>query len=95
MISFAHQPLKTRAIEDVIGEFFVREHGKGSALSSGDEFGSFLYREVRVLADDRHHHANHNLQAPDLLRFLFRFVALHTFQNFWLPGFPHVFRLLS
>ena len=81
MIPFAHQALQARAIEDVVGEFFVGEHSQRGALGSGDQFGSFLYREVRVLADDRHHHADHNLQAADLLRFLFRFVALHTFQT--------------
>src|SRR4051794_5147106 len=50
--SFAHQPLQARPIQDVVGEFFIGEHGKGGALGSSHQFRSLFYREVRVLADD-------------------------------------------
>jgi len=67
--SFLDQPLQARLVQDVVGKFLVREHGQRCALRSCRQFGSFFDRQVRVLADHRHHHADHDLQAPDLLPF--------------------------
>jgi hypothetical protein len=78
---FIHQPLQARLIENVVGEFFVREHSQGGAFGAGDQFGGFFDGEVRVLADDRHHHADHYLQAADLLRLLQNFIAVRVFQG--------------
>jgi hypothetical protein len=93
VISLPHQPLQARPVEDVVGEFFVGEHGKGGALGAGAEFRGFFDGEVRVLANDRHHHADHDLQATDLLSFLLDFVTLRTFQVST-PGVPRDFPAL-
>jgi len=69
--AFLHQPLQAGFVEEVVGEFFVGEHGEGGALGSGGQFGGFFDGEVGVLADDRHHHADHQLQAADFAGFLF------------------------
>ena len=50
--AFLHQPLQSWLIEEIEGEFFVGEHGKGGALGSGGQFGRFFHREVGVLSDD-------------------------------------------
>jgi len=71
-----------RGLEDVIGEFFIREHGQRGALSSGNQLRGFLDSKVRVLADDGHDHADHDLQAADLLRLLLNFIpGLRIFQG--------------
>ena len=66
--AFADQPLQARAIEQVVGEFLVGEHGKGGTLGSSGQFGGFFHGEVRILSDDGHDHANHHLQATDFPR---------------------------
>ncbi len=38
MESFPHQPLQSRLVENVVGEFFIRKHGEGSALGPGGQF---------------------------------------------------------
>lgn len=56
-----HQPLQSRFIQDVVGEFFVGKHGEGGALCTSAKFRGFFDGEVRVLTDDRHHHIDHDL----------------------------------
>lgn len=77
--TFPHEPLQAGFVEDVVGEFFVGEHGESGALGSRDEFRSFFNSKVRVLTDDRHHHVDHHLEAADLLRFLQSFIWLRIF----------------
>ncbi len=80
--SFLHQPLQAGLVKDVIGKFFIRKHGQCGALGSRNQLRGFLDRQVRVLADDGHDHADHDLQAPDLLRLLLNFIpALRIFQG--------------
>ena len=38
MESLPHQALQARFVNDVVGEFFVGEHGEGSTLVSGHQF---------------------------------------------------------
>ena len=38
MESFPHEPLQPRLVEDVVGEFFVREHGEGGAFGPRRQF---------------------------------------------------------
>jgi len=72
--SFLHQALQAGFVEEVVGEFFVGEHGEGGAFGSGGEFGGFFDGEVGVLADDGHDHADHHLQAADFAGFFFALV---------------------
>jgi hypothetical protein len=69
--AFVDQALQAGLVEDIEGEFLVGEHGESCALGAGCEFGGFFHGEIVVLADDRHHHAHHDLQAPDVSGFLF------------------------
>ena len=84
-VSFLHQPLQAGLIDDVIGEFFVWKHGQGGPFGSRDQFRGLFDRQVRILAYDRYHHTDHDLQAPDFKRFLLRFVGLHIFQGALFP----------
>jgi hypothetical protein len=68
--AFVHQSLKTRFVQNVVGEFFVWKHRERSALGTGRQLGSFLDSEVRILANHRHYHADHDLQTPDISRLL-------------------------
>ena len=68
---FLHQPLQAGFVEEVVGEFFVGEHGEGGAFGSGGEFLGYFDGEVGVLADDGNDHADHQLQAADFAGFLF------------------------
>ena len=38
MKSFPHEPLQPGFVEDVVGEFFVREHGEGGAFGPRRQF---------------------------------------------------------
>lgn len=78
---FPHEPLQAGFVEDVVGEFFVGKHGESGALGSGHQFRSFFDGKIRVLADDRHHHVDHHLQAADLLPFLQSLVWLRIFHH--------------
>jgi hypothetical protein len=81
MKSFAHQSLESRLVKNVVGQFFVREHGQRGAFGASDHFRRLFNREIRVLPDHRHYHVHHNLQAPDFSRFLLHFVQLRVFQE--------------
>lgn len=63
--AFAHEALEAGFVEQVVGEFFVGEHGEGGALGAGGEFGGFFDGEAGILADDGGDHADHDLQAAD------------------------------
>jgi len=69
--SLVDQALQTRFVEKIVGQFLVRKHGERGALGAGDEFRGFLDCQVGVLADDRHHHADHDLEPMNLTCFLF------------------------
>lgn len=86
MEPLVHQPLQARFVEDVIGEFFIREHRQSGPFGSCNEFRGFFNGEVRVLADNRHYHADHDLQTAYLLRFLVPLIAWHIFQGPSLPA---------
>lgn len=36
--AFVHQPLQSRLVEDVVGEFFVGKHGQGRAFGASRQF---------------------------------------------------------
>src|SRR5208282_1070227 len=69
--AFCHQALQARLVEQVVGQFLVGEHGQGGAFGSGSQFGGSFDGEARILADHRHHHADHQLQAADFAGFFF------------------------
>jgi len=48
--AFSHQALETGFVEEIVGEFFVGEHGEGGALGACCQFGCFFDGEARVLA---------------------------------------------
>lgn len=79
--TFLHEPLQAGFVEDVVSEFLVGEHGQGSALGSGHQFRSFFDGEVGILADDGHHHADHDLQAAYFYCFLMNFLGRRVFQR--------------
>ena len=68
--AFAHQALEAGFVEQVVGEFFVGEHGEGGALGAGGEFGGFFDGEAGILADHGGDHADHDLQAADQAGFV-------------------------
>ena len=68
--AFAHQALEAGFVEQVVGEFFVGEHGEGGAFGAGGEFGGFFDGEAGVLADHGGDHADHDLQAADQAGFV-------------------------
>ena len=68
--AFAHEALEAGFVEQVVGEFFVGEHGEGGAFGAGSEFGGFFDGKAGVLADDGGDHAHHHLQATDQTGFV-------------------------
>jgi hypothetical protein len=86
MESFPHEPLQAGFVDNVVGEFLVGEHSEGGALGPGHQFRGFFNSEIWVLADDRHHHVDHHLQATDLLRLLQAFVGLGILQGTLVSG---------
>ena len=68
--AFGHEALEAGFVEEVIGEFFVGEHGEGGTLGAGGEFGGFFDGEAGILADDGGDHADHDLQAADQAGFV-------------------------
>jgi len=71
-----HQSLETRFVQNVVGEFFVRKHRECGTLGTSHQLGGFFNGEVWILANHRHHHADHDLQAPDISRFLLSFASI-------------------
>jgi hypothetical protein len=74
--AFAYQALEAGFVEQVVGKFFVGEHGEGGALGASGEFGSFFDGEAGVLTDDGGDHADHDLQAADEAGFVIGRVGL-------------------
>ncbi len=68
--AFVHQPLQSRTVEDVVGQFLVWKHSQCRAPGAGHQFRGFFHGQVGVLADHRHDHAHHELQPPDVSGFL-------------------------
>jgi hypothetical protein len=68
--AFGHDALEAGFVEEIVGEFFVGEHGEGGALGSGSEFGGFFDGEAGVLADNGGDHAHHYLEAADSAGFV-------------------------
>ena len=69
-------PLQPRLVEDVVGELLVGEHGQRGAFGVGHQFGGLLHGKLLVLADDRHYHVHHHLQAAQLAAFFCLFLLL-------------------
>ena len=65
-----HHALQPGLVEDVKREFFPGKHGQSGAPRTRSHFGSFFHRQVRILADHRHHHADHHLQPANPARFI-------------------------
>jgi hypothetical protein len=74
--ALVHQSLQARFIQDVVGELFVGKHRQRGALGARHQLGSFFNREVRVLTDHGHHHADHNLQTADIACLLLSFAPI-------------------
>ena len=74
--AFGHEALEAGFIEEVVGKFFVGEHGEGGTLCAGGEFGSFFDGKAGVLADDRGDHAHHDLETADSAGFILGFLSL-------------------
>src|SRR3954451_12778531 len=70
-----NQSLQSRFIEQIVGEFLVREHSQGGPFRSSCEFCGLLDGQIGVLSDDRHDHADHDLQAADFLGLLLAFAV--------------------
>ena len=61
--AFIDQPLQARPVENIVGEFFIGEHGERGAAGIRGHFRRLFERQIGILADHRHHHAHHHLQA--------------------------------
>jgi hypothetical protein len=82
--AFIDQPLKARAIENIVGEFFVWKHAESGAASICGHLRRLFQRQVGILADHRHHHAHHYLQAPQSAGLLHALVVFSTWLIGWL-----------
>ena len=74
--AFGHEALEAGFVEEVVGEFFVGEHGEGRTLGAGGEFRGFFDGEAGVLADDRGDHAHHDLETADAAGFVLGILSL-------------------
>src|SRR3954466_1593492 len=70
-----NQSLQSRFVEQIVGKFLVRKHCQSGPFCPGCEFCGFLDGQVRVPSDDRHDHADHDLQAADFLGLLLAFAV--------------------
>src|ERR1700677_3787824 len=73
-IAFAHQPLQSWFVDDVVSEFFIGKHRQRSPLGVGYQLRGLIYGKASILADHRHDHVHHHLQAADLALFLYLFL---------------------
>ena len=73
--AFIDQALQARAVDYVVGEFLAGKHAQGGAARIGSHLRHVFRRQIWVLADHRHDHADHHLQAAPSLG-LFFFPAL-------------------
>src|SRR6266446_3374989 len=74
--ALSHQSLQAWLVEQVVGQLLVGKHRKCSAFGASSQFCGFLQRQAGVLANYRHHHAHHHLQAADFPAFIFFMLAL-------------------
>jgi len=74
--AFGHEALEAGFIEEVVGKFFVGEHGEGGTLCAGGEFGGFFDGKAGVLADDGGDHAHHDLETADSAGFVLGILSL-------------------
>jgi hypothetical protein len=74
--ALAYQALDAGFVKQIVGEFFIREHGECGALGAGGEFGGFFDGKGRVLADNGRDHAHHDLEAADAAGFVLRIGSL-------------------
>ena len=82
--AFVHQPLYARAVEDIVGKLFVGKHAQGGAPGIRGHFRRLFDCEVGVLADDRHYHAHHDLEAPQSSSFFRAIIVLPACLSGWL-----------
>ena len=68
--AIAHEPLQAWAIDEIVGQLFVGEHGKRGTAAVSDHLGRGFIGERAVLCDDGHHHVHHELKAAKILFFL-------------------------
>jgi hypothetical protein len=61
--AFIDQALQPRPVDHIVGEFFAGKHAESGAAGVCGHFRGFVQREIGILADHRHHHAYHHLQA--------------------------------
>ena len=76
--AFIHQPLESRPVENIVSKLFIGKHAQSSATGIRGHLCRLFQRQIGILADHRHHHAHHDLQAPEssrLVRVLIVFAA--------------------
>src|SRR6267143_967405 len=66
--AFIHQPLQSRPIENIVSKFFVGKHAQRGATGIRGHLRRLFQRQIGILAYHRHHHAHHDLQAPQSSR---------------------------
>ena len=71
--AFPHDALQAGLVKQIVGQFFIGEHGEGGALGAGSEFGGLFYGKAGILADDGTYHAHHDLKAAEAAGFIFFF----------------------
>src|SRR5208282_929300 len=82
--AFIDQPLQARAVENIVGKFFVREHAERGAAGIRRHLGGLFQRQIGILADHRHHHAHHHLQATEPSRLVDAFIVFSAWLVGWL-----------
>src|ERR1700686_3624047 len=63
--TFIHQALQARAVENIVGKFFVGKHDQRCAAGVRGYFRRLFEGQIGVLAYYRHNHAHHHLQSPE------------------------------
>ena len=61
-------------VDDVVGQLFIGKHGQRGPLAVGYHLRGLIDGKAPILADHRHHHVHHHLQAADLALFLHFFL---------------------
>ncbi len=86
--AFVHEALQARPVNNVVGEFFVGKHAERRTPGIGGHLSRLFQREIGILADHRHHHAHHYLEAPQSSGFLRALIGIVFFA--WWSGPLHV-----
>jgi len=82
--AFIDQPLKARPVENIVGEFFIGEHAESGAAGICGHLRGLFQRQVGILADHRHDHAHHHLQAAESSGFVHALVVFSAQLIGWL-----------